>query len=504
MGFPVGPLKSTGNVVVRPLTFILSPLGRQIKKRTLNFWTLMAVLALFGFMFWVLWPFSTTEISTSERFGKDMQLGLDLKGGVHLVYKADLEGVDDVDDVMEGTKGIIERRVNVLGVSETIVQREGKDRIVVQLPGVDEIEEAKELVGLTNLIEFRVLKQDTVNGDILWVRGIDEETDEVVEIFEDVEPGEGNYVSLLIVGTTDDGKEHILSSAHFEDNTRIGWGDGGKPELEFKWTDEGKEIIGTSTINALGSQLASFIGDEPLRDSDGFIVAPTVQAPLEECAVITGLGLDRAQELKSLLNAGRMQVPLDLIYDHTVKATLGDKFVQWSMLALVIGLGLVMLFMVLYYRVPGVMASLALIVYAIVVLGIFKLVGVTLTLAGIGGFVLSIGMAVDANVLIFERMKEELRSGRTLKASIQVGFDRAWVAILHGNVSTLVICLILWWFGRNVVESAPVVGFASTLAIGVGVSMVSAIVITRTFLRLFTGARMAKRRTWFGAEAEGQ
>jgi preprotein translocase subunit SecD len=233
---------------------------------------------------------------------------------------------------------------------------------------------------------------------------------------------------------------------------------------------------------------------------------------------------DDASTLAIQLNAGALPVPIgrwsvdesgkpivdesgkpifeasEPMFEDTVSATLGEEFVGRSALALLIGLGLVMLFMILYYRLPGVLASLALIIYGIVVLAIFKLIPVTLTLAGIGGFVLSIGMAVDANVLIFERMKEELRVGRTLRAAIETGFDRAWVAIRDSNVSTLIICGILYWFGSSIVESPPVVGFATTLAIGIAMSMITAIAVTRTFLRFFTGARVARRRAWFGAE----
>ena len=505
MGFITALPKRVGKLLLRPIPIVFLLLFRLIKKPTRNLWTLFIILGIFGFMFWVLYPFSMTDISTSKRFDKEMKLGLDLKGGVHLVYRADLKGVpeEERDDVMDGTKGIIERRINVLGVSETIVQREGDDRLVVQLPGVKETGKAKEKVGLVNLIEFRVLEEDTVNGDILWIRGVDEETGEAVEVFESVEPGEGNYVGLPIVGTLE-GEPKTLSSTHFEDDTNIRFDESGRSVLTFQWTQEGKTIIETSTVEALGKPLAHYIGDAPLKDSDEEVVAPIVGDPLEDCSVIKGLSSDHAKELRSLLNAGRIQVPLELIWDHTVDPTLGEKFVQWSMLALMVGLGLVMLFMILYYRVPGVLASFALLIYAIVVLAIFKLVGVTLTLAGVGGFVLSIGMAVDANVLIFERMKEELRAGRTLKSAIDVGFDRAWVAILHGNVSTLVICLVLRWFGSSIVESAPVVGFATTLAIGVGVSMLSAIVVTRNFLRFFTGAQMARRRTWFGSEVAAE
>jgi preprotein translocase subunit SecD len=204
------------------------------------------------------------------------------------------------------------------------------------------------------------------------------------------------------------------------------------------------------------------------------------------------------------LNYGRLPVPLEIIYDQTVSPILGADFIDMSVKAGLIGIVLVMLFMILYYRLPGLMASLALVFYGALVLAVFKLWpggGVTLTLAGIGGFVLSIGMAVDANILIFERMKEELRTGRTLGAAIEVGFNRAWTAIRDSNVTTFIICGILLWLGNSIVASAPVVAFAWALAIGVAVSMFTAIVVTRTLLRLFVGTRLAQRTLLFSVHA---
>jgi preprotein translocase subunit SecD len=190
------------------------------------------------------------------------------------------------------------------------------------------------------------------------------------------------------------------------------------------------------------------------------------------------------------------------LYQEKISATLGADFIDMSLMAGLIGIILVMLFMIVYYRLPGVLASLALIFYGAVVLAIFKLIPVTLTLAGIGGFVLSIGMAVDANVLIFERMKEEFAAGRTLGAAIEAGFNRAWTAIRDSNVTTFIVCAILYWLGSSIIASAPVMGFALTLFIGVAVSMFSAIVVTRTLLRLFVGTKLAKRTSLFSAHRE--
>jgi len=209
--------------------------------------------------------------------------------------------------------------------------------------------------------------------------------------------------------------------------------------------------------------------------------------------------VDEVYRLANLLESGALPMPLEKPphFQEKVSATQGLISVDMSLFAGLIGIILVMLFMIIYYRLPGALASLALIFYGALVLAIFKLIPVTLTLAGIGGFVLSIGMAVDANVLIFERMKEELRTGRTLGAAIDTGFNRAWTAIRDSNVTTFIVCGILYWLGSSIIASAPVMGFALTLVIGVAVSMFTAIVVTRTLLRLFVGTPLARWTSLF-------
>ncbi len=231
------------------------------------------------------------------------------------------------------------------------------------------------------------------------------------------------------------------------------------------------------------------------------ISAPQILQPrYDGTGQITGrFTVESAQELATLLQSGSLPMPLEKqpLYEDKVSATLGTDFIEKSLLAGLIGIVLVMLFMILYYRLPGLLASLSLIFYGTVVLAIFKLVPVTLTLAGIGGFVLSIGMAVDANVLIFERMRDELRTGRTVGAAIEAGFNRAWTAIRDSNITTFIVCAILYWLGSAIVASAPVMGFALTLFIGVAVSMFTAIVITRTLLRLTLHTGFSRRRRLF-------
>ncbi len=271
----------------------------------------------------------------------------------------------------------------------------------------------------------------------------------------------------------------------------------GRILLVFEWNEEGSKLSEQITERLINKPLGIFLSDEPLLGDDGQPIAPIVRSKITIRGQIEGLSWTEATELSKLLNAGRIPIPLTAIYEQTVSPILGADFIDMSLKAGVIGIILVMLFMIIYYRLPGVLASLALTFYGALVLALFKLIPVTLTLAGIGGFVLSIGMAVDANVLIFERMKEEFRTGRTLGAAIEAGFNRAWTAIKDSNVTTFIVCGILYWLGSSIVASAPVMGFALTLFIGVAVSMFTAIVVTRTLLRLFVGTRLAQRTSLF-------
>jgi len=244
--------------------------------------------------------------------------------------------------------------------------------------------------------------------------------------------------------------------------------------LYFEWNEEGSEISGEVTGRLIGQPLAIFLSGEPLLGDDEQPIAPIVQSQITDRGQIEGLSLKEATELSQLLNAGRIPVPLNPIYEQTISPILGADFVDMSVMAGLIGIILVMLFMIIYYRLPGALASLALIFYG----------------------------AVDANVLIFERMKEEFATGRTLGAAIEAGFNRAWMAIRDSNVTTIIVCVILIWLGSSIVESAPVTGFAVTLLIGVLASMFSAIIVTRTLLRLFVGTPLAKRTSIFSAHRE--
>jgi len=401
--------------------------------------------------------------------GRGMLLGLDLQGGIHLVFQADLSGVEagKEDEIIDGVVAVIANRINPLGVTEPVISKQGDDRIVVELPGLDITDVQKERIGRTALLEFRELVIE--DGEEKWI------------------PATG----------TIDGEEKVLNSSYFEENTTVTRDDFGNIYLVFEWNEEGSQLSEQITERLLGERLGIFEGDEPLLGEDGLPIAPTVQAVITDSGQITGLSFNEATELSKQLNAGRLPVPLEIIYEETISPALGAEFVELSAKAGIIGIVLVMLFMMLYYRLSGLVASLSLIFYGVVILALFKLIPVTLTLAGIGGFVLSIGMAVDANVLIFERMKEELQAGRTLGAATKAGFGRAWTAIRDSNITTFIVCIVLIWVGSQIVAGAPVQGFGFTLLIGVAVSMFTAIVVTRTLLRLFVGSRIAKRTNLF-------
>ncbi|MCD6567247.1 MAG: protein translocase subunit SecD [Dehalococcoidia bacterium] len=435
-----------------------------------NSYLLIFILVLFGFALWSVLPLDRSV------FGRDgLSLGLDLKGGSYLVYQADLSQVEPGSEaeIMEGVKGVIGKRINALGISEPIIEiqkEEGNYSIGIQLPGISDIEKAKEMIGRTALLVFREQDQD------------------------------GNWIPAT---ATVDGEELTLSSKYFKENTYVRVTEYGAPLLIFNWDETGQKLSEEITGRLIDQPLGIYIGDEPLRGKDGHPIAPIVRDVIRESGQIDGLNLEDAQELSKLLNAGRMPVSLGRwveedgnkvfqadapLYEKTVDATLGTDSINKSILAAIIGIAILLLFMILYYRFLGIVACLSLIIYGAVALSIFKIIPITLTLPGIAGFIVSLGMAVDANVLIFERTKEELRGGRSVGAAIEAGFNRAWTAIRDSNITTFIACIVLFWLGGSL-GALMVRGFAVTLFIGVALSMFSAIIITRTLLRLTMGKK---------------
>lgn len=437
---------------------------------------------------------------------REMRLGLDLRGGTRLVLEADIANQPDVDlnEALDTAVDIVERRVNAFGVAESIVERVGSNRLSVQLPGISS-DEALQNIGRTAQLQFMEMARDAAGNVILEVNG-ETQTRPLSEVLANpslIQAARWTAVTAL----DNEGVEREINGAYldrggiFVDRTQIG-----TPLIRFAMNKEGARLLGIATtrLSAPPQPMAFFLDGEPIRGEDGRILAPLVQSRISDAGQISGLTLGESRDLTTLLRSGAFPVPLRPVQVEDVDATLGDDAVVQSVEAGLIAIIIVMLFMVSYYRLPGVLASLALFVYVSITLAVFKLAPVTITSAGMAAFVLSVGMAVDANILIFERMKEELRLGRSLVGAIDAGFSRAWTSIRDSNVSTLITCVILFWFGDQFGASL-VKGFALTLGLGVLVSMFSAITVTRTFLQLLIGTSVMRHLWLFGADvAEGR
>ncbi len=500
-----------------------------------------------------------------------VQLGLDLQGGSHLVYQADLSEITPGEEAsaVEGVRDVIERRINFFGVSEPVIQtnKAGDNwRVIVELPGIKNVNEAIKLIGETPILEFKeqaaapvqpteteeqarrsaedilIKAQKTgadfsalakefsedpgsaeEGGDLGWFKEgvmvsefekavkdlknnqISKELVQtrfgfhIIKKIGERQVAEGDQqvieyqASHILIRTPDtqladnwqttglSGKQLKKTQVQFDQNT-------GLPEVQLVFNDEGKSLFSEITTRNVGKPVAIFL--------DGVAISvPTVQQAITGGeAVITGdFSLTEAKQLVQRLNAGALPVPVHLINQQTVDATLGKVSLEKSLLAGIIGLILVALFMLIYYRLPGLLSVVALGIYTLITFAIFKLWPVTLTLAGIAGFILSVGMAVDANILIFERMKEELRLGKALGQAIEEGFKRAWTSIRDSNISSLITAIILIWFGSSLIK-----GFAITLSVGILISMFSAITVTRTFLRLIAVNRVSRWMFLFG------
>ena len=572
--------------------------------------------------------FQTISIGDFQR-GADtplgLSLGLDLQGGGHLVYQANLtdpdtgESLEVSADQMESLKRTIERRVNGAGLGEPIIQILGADRLLVQLPGVSDLERAKSYIGETARLEFK-------RREILVPRDVTEITsDDIVGVtigyFPEAEPeptaegatsteatpesepaeAESSKQVFALVEFTDNGAaafqaiyarlfvtlvtfqnaqvtggnapppsfldvtlegpeqlrmsdvlafsiQQVATSTTYgiavsstspagepptleevvalvgespsilfteiqgavdedigltgDDLARAFPGQhtaSGQPIVNLEFNDTGTRIFGELTQDIIAKEQTTGVRDQIAIFLDGVeLVSPEVRSAITAgTAIIEGnFTIERVQDLALLLEGGRLPVPIELIQERDVDAILGADSLAKSVVAGIVGLALVLTFMILYYRLPGLAAAIALLIYSALVLAVFKILPVTLTLSGVAALILSIGMAVDANILIFERMKDELRAGRTLLMSINIGFDRAWPAIRDGNVSTLITCAILFWFADQLGASI-VQGFAATLAIGVGISMFTAITVSRTLLRFLATTRATRtNRIW--------
>ena len=556
-----------------------------------------------------------------------LSLGLDLQGGSHLVYEANLvdpttgEKQEISKDQMQSLSHTIDRRINSSGLGEPIIQILGEDRLLVQLPGIRDPGRAKALIGETARLEFRhrtlnappqpieSIKAENIksikinelreDGKILTEldeKDKDNQTQELTSfpavIVEFDETGSNNFETIFLnlalsldkaateaaagnfsspadqIHITIDGDEELRFSTlansirKIGDTPRFGIAFpsddtgmdgniavedakkklGNNPEIEFaikkgffdediglsgddlksayagqhqasgvpivniEFDDRGTRIFGELTTDIFAKQEETGVRDQIAILLDGQeLISPVVNSPITAgTAVIQGgdFTMTRVKDLALLLESGRLPVPIELIQERDVDAILGADSLRKSVTAGFIGLGLVLIFMTLYYRVPGLVASVALVIYAVIVLAIFKIIPVTLTLSGVAAAILSIGMAVDANILIFERMKDELRAGRTMLSAINIGFNRAWPAIRDGNVSTLITCAILYWFSDQL-GATIVQGFAVTLVIGVAISMFSAIVVSRTLMRVVALSPLSRKINLFTPTGAG-
>ena len=375
-------------------------------------------------------------------FSYNINLGLDLKGGSHIVLQAQpTEEREITNDVMSGIQRVIERRVNQLGLTEPVIQREGDDRIIVELPAVDNPNEAIETIGRTAVLTFRnPANQVLMTGD-------------------------------LVKSATADYDQY------------------GRPVVAFEMTSEGAEEFEQITSQYMGQKIGIYLDDELLTN-------PTVQSVISEKGQITGYeSVDAAQKDAILIREGSLPVPVEVVESRIVGPALGEISIRRSIIAGLVGLVLVAIYMMFYYRFPGVLAAAVLVMYGILLMGTLAGLQATLTLPGIAGLILSIGMAVDANIIIFERIKDERKSGKTLRASIDAGFKRAYKTIIDANVTTLITALILAYY-----TSGTVRGFAVTLGIGVLVSMFTAFFITRNVIDLFTHSNLLQSDAAFGAK----
>lgn len=397
--------------------------------------------------------------------------GLDLSGGLQVLLEADVPADEAITrEQMDTARNIISQRINGLGVSEPVVQLEGERRILVELPGIDDPEEAFSLIQGTALLEFvDTGTQSLAEG--MCIRTTHDEGISRCELENGRTEAEAEAAPAPTFPTVLTGDK--LASATAGSNL-------GQFFVSFEMTPEGADLLQAHTSTHEGQHLTIVLDKR-------VISSPVIQDVLSDSGQITGqFTLEEAQTLALQLNYGSLPVPLRIEATRQIGATLGTQSVEFSVRAGAIGVLIVLLFMLIYYRLPGLLADIALIIYALLNFAFFKWIGVTLTLPAITGFLLSTGMAVDANILVFERMKEELRGGGDVREAIQDGFTRAWTSIRDSNIATLIICFILFIFGRNF-GASTVQGFAITLAIGVLISMFTAVTVTRTFVRLVIG-----------------
>ena len=557
------------------------PRKTKIVTRSRVWLTFVGILVLAIFAGLIDYPKLPADFPGQSWFSKfTPKLGLDLQGGAHLVYQADVSDIPSADaaSALEGVRDVIEQRVNAFGVSEPLVQTGSNNRLIIELAGVTDVNQAIQQIGETPLLEFKEMSEppaptpltaaekeaavkhneETLNTADSIIQQLNQGSDfgelarqysedpgskdnggdldfakrntfvpefeevlfdqlKISEITQAPLKTEFGYHIIKKLDERGQGEDYEVKGAHIlltitnevyqsQDNLTLDWNNtqlsgknlkrsavefdpnSGQPVISLQFDDQGRELFAAITKRNLQKPVAIFLDGQPIS-------IPTVQEEITQgSAVISGnFNLVEAKLLAQRLNAGALPVPIELISQQTVGPALGKISLQKSLIAGFLGLIIVSLFMIIFYRLPGLMAVVALFIYGFVALAIFELWPVTLTLAGIAGFILSVGMAVDANVLIFERTKEELRNGKPIGTSVEEGFNRAWFSIRDSNFSSIITCVILAWFGSSLIK-----GFAVTLAIGILISMFSAITVTRTFLRLMAAKYFEDHPFLFG------
>lgn len=454
--------------------------------RTKDIYSLLFVIVLTGVAVWVVFAPNDTFL------GRDVhtRLGLDLQGGVQVLLQAAQDGV--TQEEMRTAAGVIERRVNALGVGETVVQLSGEDRIIVELPGVANPDQAVETLRGTGQLEFiDPLGQSLGEGQPVRTSGnpnpIQLELQQELTATNSFTPPANDTIFPSIT----DGKD--LDSSSVQPTFSQGGGLGNEPAVSFTFKGDSARQLAQFSTNNVGNPMCIVLDSR-------IISCPVLRAALTDgSGIITTRSIDDRDRIYNQLKYGALPIALRVETKRTVSATLGQDSVNASMIAGIVGLSVVALFMLLYYRLPGFLAVIALLIYTALSFAIYRVIPITLTLAGIAGFVLSIGLAVDANVLIFARLKEELRSQKSLSIAIEQGFHEAWPAIRDSSASTLITSTILYMFGNSFGVSI-IKGFALTLFLGIVLSLFTAIVVTRTLLHMVESTQFANNLWFFGLD----
>jgi len=489
--------------------------------RSRNIW-LVVIILLIAFSLWVdlsqnISIANPTNDKLLVNLNTDIHLGLDLRGGLQTLLQADVPNCSTVDPgELNVTRQILESRANALGVSEVTMQVAGNCRIVAEFPGINNPEQVVAALQQTGLLEFvdmgsnplpigTTIKTDYLQGSATQptasgtaqsaatTPGLTATAQSAVTATPVTNATPAATAQPSATSTAPASIYHTVMTGAALDTVGVQTSSVGQYEIAFTLKSSGTQVFSDYTSSHVGQYLAIVLDKK------------VISVPVINSAITGGQGViqgsftaDTANSLAVQLRYGSLPVPVKVVESETVGPTLGAESVRKSLLAGAIGLTVVILFMGLYYRLPGILADLALVTYSLISLMLFKIIPITLTLPGIAGFILSIGMAVDANILIFERLKEELRSGRTLRQAIDLGWSRAWPSIRDSNSSTLITCLILYIFG-NTFGASMVKGFAINLGLGVVVSLFTAIIVTRTYLHLvLDNLKLGEHQNWFG------